>query len=112
MRLDGREVRAIEVSAAIATRDVEPGQTFAERAAVRLYFYDEDDIEIRQEVFGPWTGTRGWTRETSRIAVPGRTRLLLIEIGLGGATGSADFDDVQIVPAPVNPSALPRRIGN
>ncbi|HVU86794.1 MAG TPA: hypothetical protein VHD36_05705 [Pirellulales bacterium] len=111
VRLDGREVRAIDVSAVVATRDVEPGQALAERPAVRVSFYDEDDIELGQEVLGPWSGTRDWSRDSSRIVVPGRARLMLVEIGLGGGTGRADFDDVQVVPAAQNPTALPRRIG-
>jgi protein-L-isoaspartate(D-aspartate) O-methyltransferase len=110
VRLDGRQVRAIDVSAIVATRDVEPGQALAEQAAVQIHFYDADDVEIGAETLGPWAGTRASTRESTRIGVPERTRLMLVEIGLRGATGRADFDDVQIVPAEQNPTALPRRI--
>jgi hypothetical protein len=110
-RLDGRRVHAIDVSAVVSTRDVEPGQALAEQAAVQVHFYDADDIEIAQEMLGPWGGTRASTRESTRMAVPERTRLMLVEIGLRGATGRADFDNVQIVPVEQNPTALPRRIG-
>jgi hypothetical protein len=110
VRLDGRQVRAIDVTAAVATHDVEPGQALAEQAAVQIHLYDADDIEIGQETLGPWAGTRVSARESTRMAVPERTRLMLVEIGLRGATGRADFDDVQIVPAAQNPTALPRRI--
>jgi protein-L-isoaspartate(D-aspartate) O-methyltransferase len=78
---------------------------------VRIHFYDADDVEIGLETLGPWAGTKSWSRETAHFAVPERTRLILIEVGLAGATGTADFDDVQILPAPQNPTALPRRIG-
>ena len=71
-----------------------------------------DDIEIGQEMLGPWGGTRERARESMRMTVPERTRLMLVEIGLRGATGRADFDDVQVVPAAQNPTALPRRIGH
>jgi protein-L-isoaspartate(D-aspartate) O-methyltransferase len=111
VRIDGREVRAIEVAASVAVQSVAPGQSLPERAGVRIHFYDADDVEVGLETLGPWAGTKSWSRETARFAVPERTRLILVEVGLAGATGTADFDDVQILPALQNPTALPRRIG-
>jgi protein-L-isoaspartate(D-aspartate) O-methyltransferase len=111
VRIDGRDVRAILVAASVAVQSVAPGQSLPERAGVRIHFYDADDVEIGQETLGPWAGSKSWSRETARFAVPERTRLILIEVGLAGATGTADFDDVQILLAPQNPTALPRRIG-
>ncbi len=111
VRLDGREVRSIDVAVSVALHAVSPGQALAERPSVRIHFYDADDADLGQETLGPWAGTMAWSRETSRLAVPERTRLILIEVGLAGATGTADFDDLQIVAAPHNPTVLPKRIG-
>ncbi len=106
-KLNGRDVRALDVAVEVALRGVAPGQSLAERPAVRLYFYDADDAEIGQAMLGPWAGTQPWGSEATRVVVPAKTELLLVVIGLGGATGVADFDRLTIVPATINPSALP-----
>jgi len=107
IKLDGSKVRALDVAVDVALRDVAPGQSLAERPAVRLFFYDADDAEIGQELLGPWGGTQPWSHEATRVTVPVKTQLLLVVVGLGGATGEVDFDRLAITPATINPTALP-----
>ena len=108
--LDGRTVRALDVGAWVRLREAAPGQSFAERPAVRIQFFDASGTEVGAALLGPWAGTRGWSRDTARFAVPYQTRLALIVVGLRGGTGQADFDSLDIAPARQNPSTLPPRI--
>jgi hypothetical protein len=109
--LDGRTVRAIDIAVWVAVREAAPGQSFTERPAVRIQFFDSTGAEVGAALVGPASGTHGWSRETARFGVPRETRLALVVVGSRGGTGQADFDALEITPAPQNPSTLPRRIG-
>ena len=108
--LDGRKVRALDASVWVAVRGAAPGQALADRPSMRIRFYDADDAQVGEEVLGPWAGTHGWSQETARVVVPESARLAIVVIGLGGGTGEADFDLLELTPADVNASALPPRV--
>jgi hypothetical protein len=112
IRLDGRATPAIDVSVRVKLSDVGPGQSLAERPTVSVQFFDEDFTPLGGEVVGPWLGTLPWTQEQAQLMVPERCRLALVVVGLGGGTGRAEFDQLEIKPAEVNPSALPRKTGS
>jgi len=108
IRLNGRVTPAVNVSVRVRMNDVGPGQSLSERPAVRIRFYDEHFIPVGDEMIGPWSGTLDWTQEQARFLTPPRSRIALITIGLHGGTGQADFDELIMTAADVNPSALPR----
>jgi len=112
IRLDGRTTPAIDVAVHVKLSDVGPGQSLAERPAVSIQFFDDDFTPLGGEVVGPWLGTLPWTHEQTQMMVPERCRLALVIVGLGGGTGRAEFDQLEIKPADVNPSALPRKSGS
>jgi hypothetical protein len=111
IRLDGRTTPAIDVSVRMKLTDVGPGQSLTERAAVSVQFFDDDFTSLGGEMLGPWLGTLPWTLEQTHMMVPERCRVALVIVGLGGGTGGAEFDQLEIKPAEVNPSALPRKSG-
>ena len=41
-------------------------------------------------------GTTTWSRKASKIAVPPKARLAVIMLGMFGAVGEADFDNVAV----------------
>jgi hypothetical protein len=111
IRLDGRATPAIDVSVRVRLTDVGPGQSLAERATVSVQFFDEDFTPLGAEALGPWLGSLSWTLEQTQMMVPERCRVALVVIGLGGGTGRAEFDQLELKSAEVNPSALPRKSG-
>lgn len=111
IRLDGRVTPAIDVAVHVKLDNVGPGQSLADRPTVSVQFFDEDFTPLGVEVVGPWLGTLPWTQEQTQMLVPERCRVALVILGLGGGTGRAEFDQLEITPAEVNPSALPRKAG-
>ncbi|HEY2840741.1 MAG TPA: hypothetical protein VGJ26_16410 [Pirellulales bacterium] len=112
IRLDGRTTPAIEVAARVKLDNAGPGLSLAERPSVNIQLFDEHFVSVGGEIVGPWSGTIPWTLEQARLIVPPRTRVALITIGLAGGTGNAKFDQIEIKPGEVNPSALPRKPGD
>ncbi len=94
--LDGREVTAIRLSGAVRTNDVKPGTQPDSSPALAISLYDEQRRDIGTFVMGPFRGTKGWKTHNRLIRVPPQTREAIVRIGLFGATGTADFDAVQV----------------
>jgi protein-L-isoaspartate(D-aspartate) O-methyltransferase len=94
--LDGRKVKALDLSVRVRGRNIRPGQSHQQLPVVGLIFYDENRMAIDEKVLGPWSGTFGWQQEKQRIDVPGRAREALVRIGLFGALGEMSVDDVKL----------------
>jgi len=63
---------------------------------VAITFYDENRATIGRHSVGPWRGTFDWQREQARISVPPRAREAIIHIGLLGARGQLDLDNLTL----------------
>ena len=98
--VDGREIRAIDVSLWVRGRDLGQGQTPRELPQLYLEFYGSLRAPVGYGVLGPWTGNFDWQQQKIRIQVPSRARLAVIGIGLFGGTGKISFDDVKVSPSP------------
>jgi protein-L-isoaspartate(D-aspartate) O-methyltransferase len=61
-----------------------------------LTLYDEDRKELGTVWLGPYRGTTDWKNASRLVPVPHATREGILRIGLFGATGIADFDDISI----------------
>jgi protein-L-isoaspartate(D-aspartate) O-methyltransferase len=97
--VDGRKVRKLDVSVWVRGRDIRPPRGRPGVAAhLMLNYYDKDRAPIRQEALGPWTGTFDWSEKSGVVPVPRNARMVVLYVGLLGATGEASFDDVRIVP--------------
>jgi protein-L-isoaspartate(D-aspartate) O-methyltransferase len=61
-----------------------------------LSLYDNQRREIETVVLGPARGSRPWRTMSRLVRVPPQAREGMIRIGLFGATGVADFDELKI----------------
>ncbi len=95
MGLDGRQVRAVTVSAQVRLERV-VGSKPPSLARVELTFYDEKRAPIRSAIVGPWQGSAHWSRKSVRVLVPKNARLAVLAVGIFGATGRMLVDNVQV----------------
>ncbi len=95
--IDGREVKSIKLSYRMHGENLVSGPDRDQCATLYVNFFGEDRAPIRQEVLGPWTGNVGWTKKTVDMVVPLSARGAIIGIGLFGATGTLEFDDITVV---------------
>ena len=94
--VDGREVRDIEISGWVRTKGVEQGLDKDELPAMYVSFYDARRAGVGDFGVGPWRGTHDWKHYRRRIRVPAGAREAIIRVGLFGAVGQIDFDDVVV----------------
>ncbi|TWT83195.1 Protein-L-isoaspartate O-methyltransferase [Planctomycetes bacterium CA13] len=93
---DGREVSSIRLSGKIRVEGVQIGPDPESLPMIAISLYDEQRRDLGTYWLGPFRGTRSW-REVSRLVrIPTQTREAILRIGLFGATGQADFDDIKI----------------
>jgi protein-L-isoaspartate(D-aspartate) O-methyltransferase len=92
--VDGRKVKAIDVSCYVRGRDIRTGSKPEDLPALAIFFYDENRSPVSHALIGPWTGSFPWRRETRRIEAPQRAREAVIYVGLFGAVGEIAFDDI------------------
>ncbi|HID22940.1 MAG TPA: protein-L-isoaspartate(D-aspartate) O-methyltransferase, partial [Planctomycetaceae bacterium] len=97
--VDGRHVSGLDVSLWVRVHAVRPGRTSQEVPALALYFYDRIRRSIGWGAVGPWTRRSGWRRRSKTIRVPVEAREAIVRVGLNGAIGRIDIDDVQLRPA-------------
>lgn len=96
MAIDGRKVSQIKVACQVAAQDVVAGPGEAQLPAVIVNFYDERRAVIESATLGPWSGSFDWKQESGDFRVPLAAREAIIRIGLAGATGRLDLDDLQL----------------
>ena len=96
MPIDGREVSLIRLSGRIRTDNVKKGPTPEALPAIVLSLYDELRRDMGTFWIGPYGGTRKWRDGSRLIRVPPATREAIVRVGLFGATGRADFDQIRI----------------
>lgn len=68
--------------------------------ALYVAFYDERRAAIGSVEIGPWPGSFAWRLESAEVRVPLAAREAILTVGLNGATGQMDVDDVRISAAP------------
>ncbi|MEX0701658.1 MAG: protein-L-isoaspartate(D-aspartate) O-methyltransferase [Planctomycetales bacterium] len=98
--VDGRRIRSVTVSLLVKHDDTAAGAQPLEQPALMIHFYDSRRDNAGSGGVGPWLGTRGWHRVQKEIPVPATAREAVIRIGLNGATGTLDIDDLSITPNP------------
>lgn len=96
MALDGRKVKGIRLSAMVRFDITRPGLAQHERPAVVIHYYDTIRRPIGEEVIGPFVGASEWTRMARTLRIPPTTREAVVRVGLNGATGQLDVDDVTL----------------
>lgn len=95
--LDGNRFREIDVSVFVQSDDVKLGEP-GSFSGIDVRFYDANRSPIGTAKFGPWLGGSSWAEHGTRFRVPPDTRLVMIAIGLFGATGEICFDQLRLTP--------------
>lgn len=94
LALDGRVVKKITLSAAFQFRDIRGGLDATETPSVMLRFYDANRGLLGTQFIRPPRTSRGWKTVERQFRVPPGSREAIVSIGLFGATGTAEFDNV------------------
>lgn len=99
--VDGRALGRLAISLRIRAEGLQAGLTGGEIPGMAIRFFDEQRSRTSRLVVGPWLGTCDWKTVEKTIPVPPWAREGIVHIGLMGATGQLEVDDVEI-------SGLPR----
>lgn len=94
--IDGREVSQIRLSGSVRTKEIKKGSTTDAMPMIAISLYDELRRDLGTFFLGPFRGTRSWRSHSRLIRVPVGTREGILRVGLFGATGTADFDDIKL----------------
>jgi len=98
--INGRRLAALRMQFWMRCTGVVPGAGPAGQAAVVVHFYDGVRREIGAVVIGRWRGTLDWQDVRSVVQVPAEAKEMIFRVGLNGAVGQLDLDDLKIVPVP------------
>jgi len=98
--VDGREVSNLDIRFRVRGNNIRPGENATDWPHIAITFYDDRRAVVGEETAGTFSGTFPWREETAKIRVPVRAREAIIRIGLLGALGDLDLDDIrlQVVP--------------
>ena len=94
--INGRAVGTLHLNYWVRCNGIVPGREISEQAAVVVHFYDTIRREVGTTVLGKWRGSFGWQNAKSTVIVPPGAKELIIRIGLNGAQGQLDLDDLQL----------------
>lgn len=94
--IDGREVSMIRLSGQVRTKDIRKGPDPDSMPMIAISLYDEQRNDLGVFVLGPFRSTRPWRSNSRLIRIPPGTREAILRVGLFGATGIADFDEISV----------------
>ena len=94
--IDGQIVSLIRLSALVRTEDVRRGTSKDDLPRLALTLYDGERNELGTVWLGPYRGSVDWKASSRLVQIPPATREAILRIGLFGATGIADFDEISI----------------
>lgn len=96
VQVDGRQVQRLALIGSCRTFDVVSGDDVHAAPMVSISLYDEARSELAVFWLGPFGGTHDWQSQKTAFDVPEASREAILRIGLFGATGTADFDAIQL----------------
>jgi protein-L-isoaspartate(D-aspartate) O-methyltransferase len=94
--IDGKKISGFQLTYWVRCEDIVPGAAASDQASVVVHFYDNIRREVGTTVVGKWRGTFDWQLARSNIPVPPNAKEFIIRIGLNGATGQLDLDDLKL----------------
>ncbi len=94
--IDGRKVKLIRLQGKARTNDVKKGPSADAMPMIAISLYDSQRRDLGTFWIGPFRGTRSWRESSRLIRVPQNAREAILRVGLFGATGTADFDDISL----------------
>ncbi|MEM9828289.1 MAG: protein-L-isoaspartate(D-aspartate) O-methyltransferase, partial [Planctomycetota bacterium] len=94
--IDGTSVGTIRLATRYRSDGVRRGDEADQLPAIVISFYDGVRADLGAEMIGPFRNSRSWRDASRLIRVPPRAREAIVRIGLFGATGVIEFDDVEL----------------
>ncbi len=94
--IDGRVVKMIRLSGQVRTKDIRKGPDPDAMPMIAISLYDGQRSDLGAFWLGPFRGTRPWRSSSRLIRIPPGTREAILRVGLFGATGTADFDEIAV----------------
>jgi protein-L-isoaspartate(D-aspartate) O-methyltransferase len=94
--VDGQRVGTLTFRFMARGKAIVEGSSSSERAGLWIYFYDEERRLIREEQVARVFGTSDWHTVEATAKIPPAARHAIAQLGLHGATGQFDVDDVHL----------------
>jgi protein-L-isoaspartate(D-aspartate) O-methyltransferase len=94
--VDGGKLGSLSVRFTARAKAIVEGSDPAERAGIWLFFYDDERRLIGVEQVARIFGTSDWHTVEGTARIPTSARHAIIQLGLDGATGRLDVDDVRV----------------
>jgi len=102
--VDGRQVEAVVVGLWVRQESVTSGERLGDDPGLIVDFLG-DPLQlkaVRRGLLGPWKAVgREWVHVSRRMPIPPDTRLAILSVGLLGATGVLEVDNLSIDLIPV-----------
>jgi hypothetical protein len=102
--VDGRQVEAVVVGLWIRQESIVSGERLGDDPSLIIDFLsDPHQLKaVRRGLLGPWKSVGpAWTHVAKRLPIPPDTRLAILSVGLIGATGVLEVDNLTIELIPV-----------
>lgn len=93
--IDARAVPELTLTAKVRFQQVAAGRDTDEVPRMALTFYDVDRKELGTWWIGPFRGTKDWHTVSEKFRVPPKAREAILRLGMFGAVGEVDFDDLR-----------------
>jgi protein-L-isoaspartate(D-aspartate) O-methyltransferase len=94
--VDGDKLGTLSFRLTVRAKDIVEGTNAYERAGLRVHFYDDNRRLIGEEQVARVYGTSDWHTVEGTVKVPQAARHVIVQVGLNGATGHLDVDDVRL----------------
>ncbi|MCH2200563.1 MAG: protein-L-isoaspartate(D-aspartate) O-methyltransferase [Fuerstiella sp.] len=95
MAVNGRRLGAVDLSCWVQAGNIKTGAN-GQEAGIAIHFYDAKRRELPVQPIARWRGEFNWQQVRRRVPIPIRAREMIIRIGLNGATGTLDLDDLRM----------------
>jgi protein-L-isoaspartate(D-aspartate) O-methyltransferase len=96
MPVDGQRLSALTFRFSARAKNIIEGSSPSERAGLWMYFYDEERRLVGEEQVARVFGTSDWHTVEGVAKIPANARHAIVQIGLHGATGRLDVDEMHL----------------
>lgn len=94
--IDGRKVSVVRFSMSFSCDNIVVGPRRNDLPVAAISFFDKERKELGMHLLGPHRGSKDWLSQSQDIRVPHTAREGIVRIGLFGATGTAQFDNLKV----------------
>ena len=94
--VDGHRLSTLTFRFMARSKEIVEGSSPSERAGLWIYFYDEERRLIGEEQVARVFGTSDWHTVEGTAKIPPSARHAIAQLGLHGAIGRFDVDDVRL----------------